>query len=206
MPNTLIEKYTCDRCGFDFKKSVLRRQRGMYLCTTCFDVLDKISTRRPRFSPSRDNSTSTAIPTDSLPEVFSVSAVSGINQIFQSNQHVTDRDGVHKSTFMMIVGNGGPINITAVPQIIAGQVGDILTLRGTSDTDWVRFNDTDALHLLEGDSVLLKYGDTITFVYNNFSITPIGGWSLSGWGETGYGFGGAATEGWVEVSRYKGGL
>jgi hypothetical protein len=105
---------------------------------------------------------------------------------------------------MWVVSDGGAITISADPQIIAGQVGDLLTLRGTSDTDTVQLDDTSTMHLIGGYSMVLKDGDTINLVYNTFA-GGVGGWGVSQWGSTGYGFGGS-TEGWVEVSRYKGGL
>jgi len=207
MPNTPIEKFVCDRCGFDYKKSDLRKQRGMYLSHDCFDVLDRIPTHRPRFNPPRDDSTSTGIPASATPEVLTVSAGTGINQIFQSHELSERRDGVHKSTYMKVISDGGAIDIIADPQIIVGQNGDILTLKGTSDTDTVTLDDTGTLHLNGGRGITLKDGDTITLVYTSFDNSGggIGGWGSSQWGSTGYGFGGA-TEGWVEASRFKGGI
>jgi len=208
MPNTAIEQFTCDRCGFDYTKSKLRKQRGMYLCSTCFDVLSKISTRRPRFNPSRENSTSTGVPADTVPRVLTVSSVTGVDRLFQSNQLATRRDGVHQSIYMNVVSDGGAITISANPQIVAGKDGDILTLRGTSNVDTIQLDDSPTLFLNGGGSIILKYGDTINLVYNTFDDSIggiIGGWGNSEWGSTGYGFGGA-TEGWVEASRYKGGI
>lgn len=204
MANTVIEKYTCDRCGFDYKKSKLRRQRGMYLCSSCFDVLDRIPTHRPRFNPPREDSTSTGVPASATPEVLTVTAATGVNVLFQSNELSTRRDSTHKSIFMMVVSDGGAVDITADPQIVAGYNGQILTLRGTSNTDTVQLDDSGSMHLIGGQSMILGDGDTITLVYSNFT-TPVGGWSISAWGTTGYGFGGAS-DGWVEVSRYKGGI
>jgi hypothetical protein len=34
------QKYDCDRCGFTFDKADLKRQRGLLLCTACFDGAD----------------------------------------------------------------------------------------------------------------------------------------------------------------------
>ena len=202
-----IERFTCDRCGFDYKKSELRKQRGMYLSHDCFDDLSRIPTHRPRFNPPRDDSTSTGIPASSTPEVFTVSAGTGINQIFQSHQLATRRDGRHISTVMWVISDGGAVDIVSDPQIIAAQQGDQLTLRGTSNTDTVRLDDSGALALNGGGSMTLKDGDTINLVYNTFDDSGggVGGWGTSFWGSTGYGFGGT-TAAWVETSRYKGGI
>jgi len=204
MAITPTEKFTCDRCGFDFKKSELRKQRGMYLSHDCFDKLDRIPTHRPRFNPPRDDSTSTGVPTSIVPSVLTVSAVTGVNQLFQSHELSERRDNTHKSIFMKVVSDGGAITVTADPPIVAGYNGQILTLQGTSDTDTVKLEDTGTLMLNGASSITLKAGDTINLVYNIFSAS-VGGWGTSMWGSTGYGFGGA-TEGWVEASRYKGGF
>jgi hypothetical protein len=105
---------------------------------------------------------------------------------------------------MYIVGDGGPIDITANPQIVDGLQGDILTLTGTSDTNTVTLDDAGDLALIGGGSVILGDGDSITFVYNTFTTT-VGGWGISQWGSTGYGFGGT-NEAWVEVSRTREGF
>ena len=133
-----------------------------------------------------------------------MSAGTGVNILFQSHELSIRRDSTHKSIFMMIVSDGGAVDITADPQIVAGYAGQLLTLQGTSDTDTVQLDDTDTMHLIGGYSMILRDGDTINLTYNTFS-TAVGGWGVSQWGTTGYGFGGAS-EGWVEVSRYKGGI
>jgi len=107
---------------------------------------------------------------------------------------------------MYIVGNGGPINITADPQIIDGLQGDVLTLTGTSNTNTVTIEDAGDLALTHG-SMILGDGDSITFVYNKDYTIIMGGlgWGLSEWGSTGYGWG-STNEAWVETSRTKGGF
>lgn len=211
MPRNVFdtEKYTCDRCGMDHKKSSLKKQRGLWLSADCFDQIDRIQPPRTRWTSPRDNSTTVTTPAESVPEVFTISSGTGINQLSQSNELSERRDGPHKSIFMKIVSDGGAINISADPQIIPGLQGDILTLRGTSDTDTVQLDDSDTLHLNSNriPRIVLGDGDAITLVYNLFDDSggDIGGWGTSGWGSTGYGFGGA-TEGWVEASRFKGGV
>ena len=105
---------------------------------------------------------------------------------------------------MFIVGDGGPIDITAVPQIVDGLEGDVLTLTGTSNTNTVKFEDTANIAMNSGLPITLGDGDSITFVYDEFDpgSSVSGGWGISAWGSTGYGFGGS-TMAWVETSRTK---
>ena len=197
MKTARLQLYDCDRCGFTYKKHTLVRQLGMLLCTSCVDDRSKIKQPRPRFFSPRDNSTSVAAVNE--PTIFPVSAVSGIDTISQSREYT--REGNRSVYHMRVVGNGGPIDITADPQIVAGLVGDILTLTGTSNTNTVKIDDAGELALIGGGSVVLGEGDSITFVYNDFT-TSVGGWGISFWGTTGYGFGGTSTA-WVEASRTK---
>lgn len=195
-----FQLYDCDRCGFTYKKQQLRRQRGMLVCGSCVDDLTRIKHPNPRFFSPRDDSTSVAAGSE--PTIFPISAGTGINSITQSREYT--REGGRSIYHMFIVGDGGPVDITANPQIVDGIQGDILTLTGTSDTNTVTLDDASDLALIGGGSVILGDGDSITFVYNTFTTT-IGGWGISQWGATGYGFGGT-NEAWVEVSRTIGGF
>jgi len=200
MPNTVIEKYTCDRCGFDYKKSKLKRQRGMYLCSTCFDKLDRIPTHRPRFNPPRDDSTSTGVPASSTAEIFVVSAATGVNQFFQSHELSTRRDGRHISIYMKVVSDGGAIIISAIDAIKNGAFeGDLLTLKGTSDTDTVTIPPGMNVALQDGNAMVLGDGDSISFVF-----TPsCAEWGVCGWGGFPWGVNSVV---WNETSRFKGGI
>jgi hypothetical protein len=172
----------------------------MMLCGGCRDNLTKIKQPRPRFFSPRSDSTSVTAVNE--PTIFPISAATGIDKIAQSR--VYTREGGRSIYHMYVVGNGGPVNITANPQIVDGLQGDILTLTGTSNTNTVTIEDAADLALIEGP-MILGDGDSITFVYNaNYSVT-VGGWSVSEWGSTGYGFGGT-NEAWVETSRTKGGF
>lgn len=195
-----LQLYDCDRCGFTYKKQSLVRQLGMLLCTSCVDDRSKIKQPRPRFFSPRDNSTSVAAVNE--PTIFPISAGTGIDTITQSREYT--REGGRSVYHMYIVGDGGPIDITAVPQIVDGLQGDILTLTGSSNTNTVTIDDASDLALIGGGSVVLTDGDSITFVYNTTDYA-VGGWGISQWGTTGYGFGGT-NEAWVEVSRTKGGF
>ena len=200
MPNTVIEQFTCDRCGEDYTKSKLRRQRGMYLCSGCFDVLDKIPTRRPRFNPSREDSTSTGVPSSSTAEILVVSAATGVNRFFQSHELSIRRDGRHKSIYMKIVSDGGPIIITAANAIANGVFeGDLLTISGTSDTDTVTIPPGVNVALDSAAPMTLGKGDSISFVY-----TPSGAdWGAGAWGGFPWGTNSVV---WNETSRFKGGV
>jgi hypothetical protein len=172
----------------------------MLLCTGCVDDRSRIKQPRPRFFSPRDNSNSVAAVNE--PTIFPISAGTGINAISQSR--VYTREGGRSVYHMYIVGNGGPIDITIVPQIVEGLEGDILTLTGTSDTNTIKLEDTPGLALNHGLTMILGAGDSITFVYDEFTpgSTVSGGWGVSEWGFTGYGFGGS-TMAWVETSRTK---
>lgn len=101
---------------------------------------------------------------------------------------------------MYIVGDGGPIDITAVPQIVDGLHGDVLTLTGTSDTNTVTLEDTAATHMNGGKTMVLSDDDSITFVYQETGTYPRG-WGIFGWGN-GQGYQ-TTSNGWVETSRTK---
>jgi len=192
-----FQLYDCDRCGFTYKKHQLRRQRGMLVCGSCVDDLTKIKYPSPRFFSPRDNSSSVAAGSE--PTIFPISAA-GITDISQSRDYT--REGGRRVYHMYIVGDGGPIVVSASPPIVYSLTGDLLTLSGTSDTNTVTLQDAGDLALIGGLPAVLSDGDSITFVFNADFATVVGGWGISQWGSTGYGFGGTG-EAWVEVSRTK---
>lgn len=206
------EMKTCDRCGMDYRKSSLRKQRGLWVDDACFDITDKIQRPNTRWGSPRDNSTTTTIPSEATPEVFTFTSALGINQIGQSNELVDRRDGRHLSFFMRIKSNGGAISIAASPQIIPAQIlGDLLTLRGTSNVDTIRIVDGRGVRLFGGGGAsvgqpfLIGDGDAISFVFANVLI----GWGSMAWGSDpwGGGIGGFNIfPMWVETSRFKGGV
>jgi hypothetical protein len=206
------EKRTCDRCGFDYKKSSLRKQRGLWLSHDCFDDTDKIQHPRVRWQSPRDNSTTVTIPSEAEPEVYTFGSAGGIDLITQSNELVDRRDGRHLSFYMKVKSDGGAISISANPQITPGQVlGDLLTLRGTSDTDSITLVDGRGLRLFGGSGAsvglpfTLEEGDAISFVYANVAQ----GWGSMLWGSDPWGDGSGGADEipiWVETSRFKGGI
>ncbi|MDD4736449.1 MAG: hypothetical protein PHP44_10145 [Kiritimatiellae bacterium] len=68
--------------------------------------------------------------------------------------------------YMQIRGNGGSVDISANPQIVAGTAGQILTIQGMSDANWVKFDDGNGLKLESGVSFTLKNGYLIQFIFD----------------------------------------
>lgn len=206
------EKRTCDRCGFDHKKSSLRKQKGLWLGGDCFDNIDKIKEPRVRWQQTRSGSNTLDVPAESIPEIFVITSANGITLISQSNKEVDFRTGRMQSFYMQVVSDGGAISIAADPQITSGQLlGDRLTLDGTSDTDTINLVGGRGIRMFgsNGGSVgspfILKDRSTITFVYTTISI----GWGSMAWGSDPWGDGssGQSTEDvWFETSRFDGGL
>lgn len=149
--------YDCDRCGCTYKKKVLRRQRGMLLCSPCFDaVLEIAPVSLKLLSPRENANTTTAVTT---PTVFSITT-SGITALGQSQ--VLTRQGT-TNHFMMHV-SGSPTTVTANPQVVAGSQGTLLTLLGTSDTNYVIIQTGNGTDLTS--QMILKNGNTLSLVYN----------------------------------------
>lgn len=193
-----LQKHTCERCGFDYKKSELKRQRGMLLSHDCYDNLKRIQQPNPRWGSPRDNSTTTtAVNTRT---VFTISAAAGITALSQSREYT--HEGSRRHFHMDVVSDGGAISISASPQIVAGLQGDVLTLTGTSDTNTITINDDGAILLRYDSPMTLTDGDTITFVYNATFTNPYGEWGIDAWGQDW----GGSSSGWVETSRTKGGI
>lgn len=149
----------------------------------------------------RDNSLST--DPVSTPTVYTISAAAGIDALRQSREYT--REGGRRHFHMYVVSDGGAITISVDPSIADGLHGDILTLHGTSDTDTITFEDDAYLHLNGnfGGKITLGNGDKITFVYNE-PDTYLRGWGYFYWGN-GQGYS-TLSDGWVETSRYKGGI
>jgi len=68
---------------------------------------------------------------------------------------------------MRIQGDGGPVTITAVPQIApSGTDGQVVFLHGNSDIDTVTIHDGDGLHLHSGSVLILGEHDHIMLQYD----------------------------------------
>lgn len=157
----------CDRCSSKILKASSLKQKGLRVCSKCFDSDEKHPTPNMRWGSPRANSlTTTAVIT---PTVFSITAAGGITPSHSLDSETTQRDttfrvGAH--FYMKIVGSGGPIDITAVPQITAGIGGDMLTLEGTDDTNTVQLDNANGIWLSGNTgSLVLGFGDIISFVY-----------------------------------------
>ena len=67
---------------------------------------------------------------------------------------------------MRVQGNAGAVNISANPQIAAGQDGQVVIIQGKSNVNTVLFEDDNGLALSGGVSFTMGDRDTITFVYD----------------------------------------
>jgi len=172
------QKYDCDRSGFTYRKCDLKRQRGLLVSPDEFDDLYKIENLNTRWGSPRENSDTTTA--GSSPTVFTISAGTGINSLQQSQEY--REDGVHVHFFMHVVGDAAPTDLSANPQIVAGNNGDVLTLYGTDDTNYILLEDGNGLSLIGGEAMQLKDTDSITLVYTSSDTT------------------------WRETSRNKGGI
>ena len=72
------------------------------------------------------------------------------------------------NSIMRIEGNGGPVTMTADPQIAAGEKdGQFLIVKGMSDTNTVTFVDGQGIELaFNGIQFTLGAGDTLTLIYD----------------------------------------
>ena len=66
---------------------------------------------------------------------------------------------------MRVAGSGGPVDITANPQIVAGVDGQVVIIQGTNDTNTVQLDDGDGLSL--SASIVLGQNDNITLMYDS---------------------------------------
>lgn len=160
MKRSKRQLYDCDRCMFTYKKHELRRQRGMLLCSACFDSVLEIAPLNVRFTSPRENSTSTAAVR--TPTVFTITTA-GITALSQSFTH--SRQGPLNSYQMNVVGI--PTTVTANPQIVAGQQGTLLTLLGTDNTNYVIIQAGNGTDLTQ--QMVLKSGNVLSLVFNSTS-------------------------------------
>lgn len=152
--------FDCDRCKFTYLKSELRKQRGMLLCDPCFDTTLEIAPVNLKlFSPRANSTTTTAV---NNPIIFSISTA-GVTALTKS-QNFT-REGTTNSFVMYVVGL--PTTVTASTQIVAGQQGTLLTLVGTSDTNYVIISTGHGTDLTS--QMVLKNGNQLSLVYNTTS-------------------------------------
>lgn len=101
---------------------------------------------------------------------------------------------------MHVKSTGGNVVLATIAD---SELGDRLTLKGTSDTDTVTLNEGTTVDLTYDLPVTLKNGDMISFVYvNDIDLGMKWGdpWDISQWGNVEYG------SGWRETSRLSGGV
>ena len=67
---------------------------------------------------------------------------------------------------MRVQGDGGPVAITANPQIVAGTDGQIVYIQGQSDTNTIAIHNGDGLHLHSGNTLIMGEHDYITMQYD----------------------------------------
>lgn len=70
------------------------------------------------------------------------------------------------SPYIQVRGSGGPIDITANPQIAAGSTGQIITIQGSHATQTLKLDDGNGLKLSMGISFTLNDGDLIQLLYD----------------------------------------
>lgn len=70
--------------------------------------------------------------------------------------------------YSVIQGSGGTVTVTANPRIstTGASAGQMLTLQGASDVNWVRLDNGNGLALAGGVSFTLKQGNIIQFIYD----------------------------------------
>lgn len=157
MRKSKLTLYDCDRCMFTYKKSTLRKQRGMMLCDACFDSVLEIEPVNLRLLSPRDNAT-TITPVTS-PTIFTITTA-GVTALY--NSQTFNRQGVTHDYVMQVVGS--PTTITANPQILAAPQGTLLTLVGTSNTNYVILRTGNGTDL--ASQMVLYRGSSISLVYN----------------------------------------
>lgn len=169
MERKRLQLYDCDRCGFTFRKNVLKKQRGLLLCAPCYDSALEIDPFIAKWRSPRLTNDPLAAVTN--PIVFTITT-SGITSLGRSQTFM--REGVRNDYVMHVVGSGAT-TVVGNPAIVAGNQGTILTLVGTSNTDTVKFTDGNGIVLTGGQPLTLSSGSTATFTYDS---------SASVWRET----------------------
>lgn len=173
MEHNKFENYNCDRCKFKYRRTKLKLQKGLLVCPHCYDDVKESKGINMKLggSPRSDADTTTAVES---PTIFTITAAGGITT-YHSNDNETSRSvtlEVGESIsfgsvyYMKIVGATAALDITADPQIVAGQNKDLLTIHGTSDTNTVLLEDGAGVELRGGVSFTIGNNDVISLVYD----------------------------------------
>lgn len=85
-----------------------------------------------------------------------------------SNTNITAGGGVTVTkSIMKVQGSGGAVTLSANPQVADGSDGQLLVLKGLSDTNTITFIDGNGLSLTDGLSFTLGSKDTLTLIYDS---------------------------------------
>lgn len=153
-------QYPCDRCGFYFRKITLKRQRGLLLCSPCYDTSLEVRHVTPKWRSARISNA----PLDpvSSPTVFTITS-DGVTSIGQSQSFLFEGQ---KRVFTMYVVGDGAVVVTNNPAIVAGADKDRLCLIGTSDADSIKFTSGTGINLSGDQEFILKDKYVIQFSYD----------------------------------------
>ena len=165
-----FRKATSDRSGFDLKKINLIKDGGVMVSPAEFDTPPPskipLGGEGEISGEARDSDftiENTAVVNDN-PEVF-ITAAGGITPA------ASIRPMTHP--FMRVTGSNAAINITADPQIVRGQQGDILSLLCTDFG--ITLDHGDGLNMMASAGFIMQSADIITFFYST---------SNTAWNET----------------------
>jgi len=97
-------------------------------------------------------------------------AIETIDNIFDisTDTAITAAGGITVTKGVMrVLGNGGAVDITANPQIVAGTDGQRVIIQGTNDTNTVKIDDGTGVVLTSGVSFVVGKNDIIEFMYDS---------------------------------------
>lgn len=87
-----------------------------------------------------------------------------------TTQSIVAGTGITSAMFKPIIriaGSGGPVDITANPQIADGTDGQVIVFQGDSDTNTVKFDNGTGISLNSGANCVLGQGDTLILQYDS---------------------------------------
>ena len=168
------ELYDCDRCGFRYIKKKLKKQKGLWVCPSCYDSKDKENkpVNMKLGSPRANATTTTAVESPTISTITTAGGITPSHSVESETSRsvslgitTTPSKTFGNHYYMKVVGSG-PTDITAVPQISAGQQSDILTIEGTDSINYVLLENGTGVELSGGFSFYLRNGKIITLVYD----------------------------------------
>jgi hypothetical protein len=99
-----------------------------------------------------------------------VTGVGGVAYSPTSDQTIVAGTGITAAMLkhvVRVVGDGGPVDISANPQIADGIDGQIIILQGTHDTNTVKFDDGNGLALVGAASATLGANDVLALLFDS---------------------------------------